>query len=463
MKKTIAVILAVLMTALFAACGGDNNIAETVESTSQAIENIPKQEVEYRDFNLSDFTSLVPYSVCFYSSGQGVVDEQYNIRHVFKDGILNNLTYEDTAQHLFVEKFFPQYVFGIDDSDCVTLEYLGEYYGEYKGERTQKTFSYYKVTINKPSKLQEQYNTWNSDDEVYMMVQPSSKNTSNELEFFYYIRNYSQGNTLVSDRYTAEVEQNDGKAIGNDATYADWNTYCTENTISTELYDLTIPDSWLNTCAYDIAENGWDITFTLPSRHGGDSDCTLLELRLIWGDYTLENLPAGNWEYLGVVGAQNVAYLVAVYPFDLPDNEQAASIPQVLSSVTPKEYVTYKKNAYPVSLPDYYCADGFNEADSLFVSDYLCGCSFVGLDLDTTILVEKNPYGDFFNIDVGGIGYFNVERCTIDFESSTLTYKLYCGDYYAEVICRSGGDCLIVNVIDGDTYVVSDRFYLYTP
>ncbi|MDO5785702.1 MAG: hypothetical protein Q4P20_11630 [Eubacteriales bacterium] len=245
-------------------------------------------------------------------------------------------------------------------------------------------------------------------------------------------------------------------------TYADWNAYCTEKTISTEMYNLTVPDSWLNTCAYDIAGNGWDITFTLPSRNGGDSDCTLLELHLIWGDHSLDNLPAGNVEYLGALGVQDIAYLVAVYPYDLPDNEQTKSIPQVLASVTPKEYGVYKPDAYPVGLPDYY-ADGFNDADSLIVSDYLCGCTFVGFNSDTLMRVEKNPYGNFFNIDVDGIGYFQVERCTTNYEYPTETYKLYCGNYYAEVICYSGEEYLLVNVMQDDITVLSDRFYFYTP
>ena len=59
MKKTIALVSAVLMVVLLAACGGDNSMGEdldtTMESTTQAIENTIQQEVEYRDFDLRDY------------------------------------------------------------------------------------------------------------------------------------------------------------------------------------------------------------------------------------------------------------------------------------------------------------------------------------------------------------------------------------------------------------------------
>ena len=72
-----------------------------------------------------------------------------------------------------------------------------------------------------------------------------SKKGEPTARIFYYIKNFTQDETeAVSD--FEESENTTGELSS-----ADWSVYCKEKTISTELYTLTVPDSWINVCAYD--------------------------------------------------------------------------------------------------------------------------------------------------------------------------------------------------------------------
>ena len=352
MKRFLILGLAVTLIFTLASCGkSDEKVDKT--NLSGMVSGVEKDEQgsepQYRDFDINEYISLATRSIEFYGRGQRIEEPWDHHFVVYKDGILNEITGSNESRISFIEKYFPLYLFGSDD--CVIIEYLGDYYGEYNGEYFKKPFSYFKVNINNTNNLKDEYKYWKPDDEIYMVTWNfsfDSKKGEPTARIFYYIRNFTQDETeAVSD--FEESENTTGELSS-----ADWSVYCKEKTISTELYTLTVPDSWINVCAYDTDGAGLGVYFEVFSEDNGTPACKLFDICVAWDQTELdETLRSTHSDYLGTIDSPEYGslYLVAIYHDDMQTTQQAKNIyeekaadfPQIIQSITPVDGVTITK------------------------------------------------------------------------------------------------------------------------
>ena len=353
MKRFLILGLAVTLIFTLASCGRNDEKADSTDM-SGTVSGVGKDEQgsepQYKDFDMNEYVHIVPRSITFYNRGQHIENLCENrIIYVYKEGILDEITGSNESHISFIEKYFPRYLFGTDD--YVTLEYLGEYYGEYKGEYTTFTFSYFKVNVNNTNKLTAEYKYWKPDDEIYMVTWGfsfDSKKGEPTARIFYYIKNFTQDETAT----VSDLEESEN-ATG-EISSADWSTYCTEKTISTELYTLTVPDSWINVCAYDTDGAGLGVYFEVFSEDNGIPACKLFDICVLWDQTELdETLRSTHSDYLGTIDSPEYGslYLVAIYHDDMQTTQQAKNIyeekaadfPQIIQSITPVNGVTITK------------------------------------------------------------------------------------------------------------------------
>lgn len=227
--------------------------------------SISSNEKQYREFCSSDYANGNYYA----TSLSNEQDFKKELQQAYADNKKNSV---------FLKAVMEDYIFSLsyqDDESCVDITELG-----YVGDSTlgRKQY-YYKVDI-KDFELFEKYiglnvwfnpidtQGWSINDEIYMLCEYGYPD--DEFEVWYYLKNYSVNASETSESY-------------GEMTYADWSTLCTEKTIQTELYSVTVPDSWMSTCAYDIGGDGNTLSFKIPKEYDGVNDSGLCTITVVYG------------------------------------------------------------------------------------------------------------------------------------------------------------------------------------
>ncbi len=324
MKKKLICILCVTFV-LLTGCSEKQEVKATDNSETVITEN------EYREYDIYDYSDVVPNIISFYDTDNSSymgneVEDMDGLRVIFKKDILSEVDISSQESLFgstisFIEKYFPSYVFG--DENGVDIYYIS----------MQDEYAYFKINIDNASQLLQNFSSYSIGDDVYMIVSGGlKKNTSGELgmKFNYFIKNFSL------DEISGDTALND-----DEMTYADWSTLCTEKTIQTELYSVTVPDTWINKCSYEISENGWDITFTIPGGYDGVNDSTLCTIAVVNGSlddvftpYTFIETIESEW--------YGRSQLILEYPGDMQYTEDtekeylllANEINQLVDSIT---------------------------------------------------------------------------------------------------------------------------------
>lgn len=266
MKKKILCVLGITFLVL-TGCTEQQEAKATDNSETVVIEN------EYREYDIYDYSDIVPNVISFYDTDNSSymgneVEDMDGLRVIYKKDILSEVDISSQESMFgstisFIEKYFPSYVFG--DENGVDIYYIS----------MQDEYAYFKINIDDASQLLQNFSSYSTGDDVYMIVSGGlGKNTSGELgmKFNYFIKNFSL------DEINGDTALNDGEM-----TYADWSTLCTEKTIQTELYSVTVPDSWMNTCAYDIGGDGNTLSFKIPKGYDGVNDSGLCTITIVYG------------------------------------------------------------------------------------------------------------------------------------------------------------------------------------
>ena len=187
MKRFLIFGLAVLLIFSLVSCGRSDEKVDTTD-LSGTVSGVKEdgQEDKFRKFDLNDFADVAPRRIVFYNYGQNFesVTGYYDIVH--KEGILNAVTKSADSQISFIEKYFPEYVFGAESDDCLELEYIDQY----------NSYLYFKVHLLKNGDvLIPDCCYWKTTDEVYLIVKGGFNDSyPNEqlLDFTYCFRNFNE-------------------------------------------------------------------------------------------------------------------------------------------------------------------------------------------------------------------------------------------------------------------------------
>lgn len=267
MKKIFRILSIISVLSVSVLLTGCSASAETKDSAS-----ISSDEEQYREFCSSDYKNGNYYTT-------SLENEQS-----FKTTLQQSYS-DDKKNSAFIAEVMKDKVFSVsyqDDESCVDIIELGYVGTNVLGGKQY----YYKVNINDMELFNDYIEVnawfnpidtqgWAMNDEIYMLCDYRYPN--DEFEVWYYLKNYSVESSDIEsvEQYNLETD--------NEESYADWSTLCTEKTIQTELYSVTIPDSWMNKCAYEISGDGNSLSFKIPKGYDGVNDSGLCSITVVYG------------------------------------------------------------------------------------------------------------------------------------------------------------------------------------
>ena len=280
MKRFLILGLAVTLIFTLASCGKNDEKADSTDM-SGTVSSVKEdgQENKFRKFDLNDFADVAPRRIVFYNYGQNFesVTGYYDIVH--KEGILNAVTKSADSQISFIEKYFPEYVFGAESDDCLELEYVDQY----------NSYLYFKVHLLKNGDvLIQDCCYWKTTDEVYLIVKGGFNNSDpNEqlLDFTYCFRNFNEELNIsrnVKDRL-----------------------------IETEYYSIELPESWIGKCHFSLYKSDYGEIFC-DFWTGDRSEDGLYIASLCLFPESMDYKELRKYKLLGKLSANNEIYNVII-------------------------------------------------------------------------------------------------------------------------------------------------------
>lgn len=247
---------------------------------SRSEETVTEKTEENRPFtSLEDYARGESRSITYYDSGEEYSLTENNAKIVFRKNVVAPFGDKDTYRNALKENLEKDLF-----DNCGEMIYLNDIAGE------SKLYLYYRIKIKNEEGLQAlNCPAWNVDDEIYMIATFGVGNNNSGttgVRVTCFIKNYSseisEQTNSSDDEYSAGMEALDG-ITGENVTGADWSTPCTDKIIQTEVYSVTVPDSWINKCAYEIAGDGYTLSFMIPRGYDGINDSGLCTITVIYG------------------------------------------------------------------------------------------------------------------------------------------------------------------------------------